>query len=142
MRVVTRILFVTLGLLAGLVAFEAPRIILPVPIVVSKGESPVQLSSLRVETEVMGSVATSRVTMTFFNPNLRALEGNLEFPLKDGQIIDGFSLESLDGKDMIPASAVEKAKGEQVFEDIERKMPIQLYSLKPRAIISSSVYIR
>jgi Ca-activated chloride channel homolog len=139
-------LFVIFGFLGNLSAATAHGAPLPTLIAVPKGESPIRLTTLKVDTEVIGAIATSHITMTFFNPNQRALEGSLEFPLKDGQIIEGFALESLDGRGMLPASAVEKAKGEQIFEEIERKnadpallsqtggnnFKLRIYPLEPR----------
>jgi hypothetical protein len=57
--------------------------------------------------------------MTFFNPNNRVLEGELQFPLLDGQSIAGFALD-VNGtlRDAVP---VEKARGQAVFEDIIRR---------------------
>ena len=66
----------------------------------------------------MGSRAITTVEMTFFNPNRRMLEGELQFPLLDGQQIVGFSLD-IDGK-LRGAVPVDKASGQQVFEDVIR----------------------
>ncbi len=57
--------------------------------------------------------------MEFFNPNGRILEGKLQFPLASGQIVSGFALD-IDGelRDAVP---VEKARAQQVFEDIVRR---------------------
>ncbi len=83
------------------------------------GEKPVQLKSLNISTEISGSMAKTTVKMVFFNPNSRQLEGNLQFPLLDGQQMIGFALD-IDGK-MRPAVVIEKAKGRKIFEKIERK---------------------
>lgn len=80
---------------------------------------PVRLQSLRLDIEVAGRVAQTRVAMEFFNPNGRILEGKLQFPLADGQVVTGFALD-VDGqlRDAVP---VEKARAQQVFEDIARR---------------------
>ncbi|MGZ5206182.1 MAG: VIT domain-containing protein [Caldimonas sp.] len=57
--------------------------------------------------------------MEFFNPNSRVLEGKLQFPLGAGQVVSGFALD-IDGQ-MRDAVPVEKARAEQVFEDITRR---------------------
>ena len=57
--------------------------------------------------------------MEFFNPNARILEGKLQFPLGAGQVVSGFALD-IDGQ-MRDAVPVEKARAEQVFEDIARR---------------------
>lgn len=93
--------------------FEPPRL------TVARGaETPVQLQSVRIDAEVSGSRALTTVEMVFFNPNQRVLEGELQFPLLDGQQVTGFALD-IDGvlREAVP---VEKAKGQQVFEDVIR----------------------
>src|SRR4051812_14935677 len=79
---------------------------------------PVRLAQARVETEIAGAVALTRVELTFFNPNSRMLEGELQFPLLEGQAIEGFALD-INGslRDAVP---VEKARGQAVFEDVTR----------------------
>ncbi len=84
-----------------------------------KGERPIELRSLKIESDISGSLAETTVRMTFYNPNNRALEANLQFPLLDGQQITAFALD-MNGK-MRTAVPVEKAKGRQVFEEIERR---------------------
>lgn len=79
-------------------------------------DTPVVLQSIRIDTEISGSRALTAVEMTFFNPNRRILEGELQFPLLDGQQVSGFALD-IDGK-LRYAVPVEKAKGQQVFEDV------------------------
>ncbi len=103
-----------------LFALESPRF---TPLIVApSAKIPVQLSALHVETEVIGAIATSHITLTFYNPNNTALEGNLEFPLAERQIIESFALESLNEPNvMMPSSAIEKQRGEQIFEGIERR---------------------
>ncbi len=86
---------------------------------VQGAEQPVRLQALRVDVEVDGRMAQTRVTMEFHNPNGRVLEGTLEFPLREGQVVSGFALD-VDG-DMRDAVPVEKARAQQVFEDISRR---------------------
>ncbi len=85
----------------------------------SAAEKPIRLQSLRISSEISGSMAETTVQMVFFNPNARQLEGNLQFPLLAGQQITAFALD-IDGK-LRPAVPVEKAKGRQIFEAIERR---------------------
>ena len=82
-------------------------------------EQPVRLQSVRVDAEIAGGVALTRVEMTFFNPNSRQLEGELQFPLLEGQAIVGFALD-VNGK-LREAVPVDKARGQAVFEDIRRQ---------------------
>ena len=94
---------------------------LPRPLIpVAKGEQAIQLVAASVKSEVMGSLATSHVELVFLNPNARVMEGELQFPLREGQSITGFALESVEGG-MMQAAPVEKAKGQQVFEEITRR---------------------
>ncbi|MES2102555.1 MAG: VIT domain-containing protein [Pseudomonadota bacterium] len=83
------------------------------------GEQAIELQSLQVTGEISGRLAETTVEMVFFNPNRRQLEGTLQFPLQDGQQITAFALD-IDGA-LRPAVPVEKAKGRQVFEAIERR---------------------
>ena len=86
---------------------------------VSGAEQPVRLESLKIDVEVAGGAAETRVRMVFFNPNARILEGKLQFPLAPGQIVSGFALD-VDGR-MRTAVPVDKARAQQVFEDISRR---------------------
>jgi len=115
-----------LGAAAGAVAQPRPQLVAPPPagwrppaLVVAGAEQPVRLQSLKVDVEVAGGVAETRVQMEFFNPNSRVLEGKLQFPLGAGQVVSGFALD-IDGR-MRDAVPVEKARAEQVFEDITRR---------------------
>lgn len=104
----------------GVAAQDLRPVIAPPRLTVAQGaQTPVALQAIRIETEISGSRALTAVEMTFFNPNARVLEGELQFPLLDGQQVSGFALD-IDGKlrDAVP---VEKAKGQQVFEDVIRQ---------------------
>ena len=81
---------------------QAPQHFVPLPAPIPRPpviaiagplERPVVLQSVKVDAEIAGSVALTRVEMVFFNPNRRALEGELQFPLLDGQSIVGFALD-------------------------------------------------
>ncbi|MDR2179359.1 MAG: DUF2135 domain-containing protein [Synergistaceae bacterium] len=88
-------------------------------LVVQGAEKPVELRELSVQSDVVGHLAQTTVEMTFYNPNGRVLEGELQFPLLGGQTVTGFALEMEDGE-MREAVPVEKAKGRQAFEEIIR----------------------
>lgn len=79
---------------------------------------PVRLSVMKIDSRVVGRLARTTMEFTFLNPNNRILEGELQFPLLDGQQVTGFALD-FDGK-WRSAVPVEKAKGQQVFEDVTR----------------------
>src|SRR5262245_40419521 len=91
-----------------------PRLAISTPV-----EQPVALQAVRVSAEIAGSLAETAVEMVFYNPNGRVLEGELAFPLADGQTVTGLALE-LDGK-LREAVPVEKVRGRQVFEDVTRQ---------------------
>ncbi|MDR1133555.1 MAG: hypothetical protein LBL05_05295, partial [Synergistaceae bacterium] len=50
-------------------------------------ERPIELRALGVKSSITGRFAMTTVEMTFFNPNGRVLEGELQFPLADGQTV-------------------------------------------------------
>ncbi|MES2675148.1 MAG: tetratricopeptide repeat protein [Pseudomonadota bacterium] len=112
-------IFVISCLLASSAFLEAAVSSPPVQMTIQKGEQPIQLQGLTINTDISGSMALTRVRMVFFNPNKRALEGELQFPLLEGQEIIAFALD-IDGV-MRAAVPVEKVKGRQIFEDIERR---------------------
>lgn len=68
---------------------------------------------------VVGTLAETSMTMTFFNPNARQLEGQLYFPLPPGATISGYALD-INGT-LVDGVVVEKDKGRQVFETEVRK---------------------
>jgi Ca-activated chloride channel homolog len=98
----------------------APNIIWrpPVLVVPNRDVTPIQLQTIRVSGDVNGRHATTEIDMTFFNPNGRVLEGELQFPLLDGQRVASFAMD-VNGA-LREAVPVEKAKGQAVFEDVIR----------------------
>ncbi|MBC5766808.1 VIT domain-containing protein [Ramlibacter albus] len=91
----------------------------PPVIVVPQAAQPVQLRAVTIDTDVLGNQAQSRIELRLFNPNPRVLEGELQFPLLEGQVVTGFALD-VNGRlrDAVP---VPKAKGQEIFEDIRRR---------------------
>ncbi|MEN5425624.1 VIT domain-containing protein [Stenotrophomonas pennii] len=97
-----------------------PPLAVAAPLLQVKGaEMPVQLQRAMLDGTVAAGLAEIRIELEFHNPNGRMLEGQLEFPLADGQQVAGFALD-IDGvlRDAVP---VPKAQGRQVFEAIERR---------------------
>ncbi len=80
---------------------------------------PIQLSKMDVDVKILGEIAETRATMTFFNPHDRVLEGNLYFPLPEGVTISGYALD-VNGV-MVDGVAVEKHEARRVYEREERK---------------------
>lgn len=96
--------------------WDSPRLIVPPT---SRAERPIQVQTLRLSADVSPGLATTEFDITFFNPNAQVLEGELQFPLLEGQSIMSFAMD-VNGKlrDAVP---VEKAKGQAVFEDVIRE---------------------
>ena len=70
-------------------------------------------------TEIIGNYSAETIEYMIENRTDRILEGEFEFPLKDGECVSGFALD-INGK-MRDAVSVEKEKGRLVFEDIVRR---------------------
>jgi hypothetical protein len=81
-------------------------------------DTPIRLQQVAVKSEVSGRLAVTEISMSFYNPNSRILEGELQFPLLDGQQILSFAMD-VNGR-LREAVPVEKARGQAVFEDITR----------------------
>ncbi|RNL50621.1 VIT domain-containing protein [Pedobacter jejuensis] len=79
----------------------------------------VKLKKLSIDVQITGNIATTVMTMTFFNNSNRILEGELTFPMPEGVSISRYALD-INGK-MREAVPVEKAKATEVFESIERR---------------------
>lgn len=79
----------------------------------------IQTESLSVDIKIIGNIATTTVAMTFFNPQDRILEGELNFPLGEGQTVYRFAMD-VNGK-MREAVVVDKGKGARTFEAIVRQ---------------------
>ena len=83
-------------------------------IVSSKKEKPLELSSLKIDVEVVGNIATTTYDMNFFNPNNRILTGELSMPMAEGQEICRYALD-VNGK-LREGVIVEKVKARQTYE--------------------------
>ncbi|MCO7470826.1 VIT domain-containing protein [Stenotrophomonas maltophilia] len=97
----------------------APPIASTPLLIAPAAEQPVQLRQARIEGEVQAGIAQTRITLEFHNPNQRVLEGELQFPLGEGQQITGFALD-INGE-LREAVPVPKDRGRQVFEEIARR---------------------
>ncbi len=93
--------------------WQPPRLVVTAP-----GEAPIRLEAVHVRGELAGRQAFTEIELTFYNPNRRVLEGELQFPLLAGQNIAGFAMD-VNGvlREAVP---VDKARGQQVFEDVIR----------------------
>ncbi|WP_414553822.1 VIT domain-containing protein [Stenotrophomonas forensis] len=86
---------------------------------VAGAEQPIALRQARIESDIQAGIAQTRITLEFHNPNRRVLEGELQFPLAEGQQITGFALDI--GSELREAVPVPKDRGRQVFEEIARR---------------------
>ncbi|MBL0210678.1 MAG: DUF2135 domain-containing protein [Holophagaceae bacterium] len=82
-------------------------------------KAPAQLQALKIDVQVVGALATTTWDMTIHNPQNRLLEGELVFPLGEGQTVSRFAMD-VNGV-LREGVVVEKAKGRQVFESIVRR---------------------
>jgi len=98
---------------------SSPQAKPPVLKISGKENPDVYLQSLDINVEVTGSIASTRYTMVFKNKTNRILEGELTFPLPDGRTVTHYALD-INGR-MREAVPVEKAKGTEVFEEIEQR---------------------
>jgi len=83
------------------------------------GDSTMVLTNLAIDVVINGFIAETKMTMTFFNPHDRILEGDLSFPIPEGSFVSGYALD-IKGV-MVDGVIVEKEKGRVVFEKIVRQ---------------------
>ncbi len=81
--------------------------------------APLEVVFHKVEVEISGQKATTRVEQEFFNPNNANLEGEYIFPIPKGAHLDKFTMRIGD-KDM-PAELLDAAKARAIYEDIVRR---------------------
>ncbi len=103
------LLFVFLFLTASLLQAQIPAMTLK-----RAAEKPIVLSGLDARVRIFGHLAETTMTMKFYNPNSRVLEGELEFPLPEGAVVSGYALD-ING-DLVEGVAVEKEKARVVLE--------------------------
>ena len=80
---------------------------------------PAKLHDLQISVKVVGHVATTTWDLTVHNPQDRILEGELVFPLGEGQTVTRFAMD-VNGR-LRDGVVVEKAKGRKAFEEIVRR---------------------
>jgi hypothetical protein len=120
-KLLLQTLFILAAMLAATTGFAQTDLAIgrPPPLLIVRGaDQPVRLTDFRAEAVVLGPFVRTTIELTFRNPNARILEGELQFPLLEGQQIAGFALD-FDGH-WRPAVPVDKARGRQVFEDVTR----------------------
>lgn len=78
-----------------------------------------KLSKLDVETDIIGNIASTTFIMKFYNNTDRVLEGELAFPLGQGQSVTSFAMDV--NSKMREAVIVEKEIGRVAFESTVRQ---------------------
>ena len=83
------------------------------------GKDKLGITSLDVKVEIIGNIATTTYDMQFYNPMGTTLEGELNFPLGEGQRVSRLALD-VNGK-LREAVVVEKEQGRVAFEAVVRR---------------------
>ena len=82
-------------------------------------EKPTEIGSYKVDARVNGMYATVSTEFTVYNPNSRAFEGELEFPLPDDAVVSGYAID-VNGV-LVDGAVVEKQKARIAFEKEVKK---------------------
>lgn len=80
--------------------------------------TPLHITSLVASVRILGTIATTTLDITVFNPHQRVLEGEFSFPIATGETVSRFALD-IDGR-LREAVVVSKTKGRQTFESVIR----------------------
>ena len=98
-----------------------PPVLPPVfrPVTLREDEKPVIVETAREIAAENGLYSRIAVTITFTNPNERAFEGELEFPLPEGATVCGYALE-INGA-LVPGVVCGKEEARTAFENEKRK---------------------
>lgn len=78
-----------------------------------------KLERLTISVAVVENIASTTMEMTFFNETNRILEGELNFPLAEGETVSRFAMD-VNGT-LREGVVVDKEKGTEVFESIVRR---------------------
>ena len=81
--------------------------------------APLEVTFHKVDVDITGQKAVTRVEQEFFNPNAMNLEGEYIFPIPRGAHLDKFTMKIGD-KDM-EAELLDAAKARAIYEDIVRR---------------------
>ncbi|MBS7230286.1 DUF2135 domain-containing protein [Flavobacterium psychroterrae] len=105
--------------ICALMVFSAVFSQIPTLDVENLKKHPVILQEAKIETRILGNLATTTAIYTFYNPDNRILEGKLTIPLPEGVSISGYALD-INGKlrDAVP---VPKERAKEVFESLEKR---------------------
>ena len=87
--------------------------------VLRSGQQCLAIEALDIQVQVVGTLATTTWDLTFRNPQNRVLEGELVFPLGEGQTVSRFAL-PVNGV-LREGVVVPKSKGQEAFETVVRR---------------------
>ncbi len=105
--------------ICALIFFTAAFSQIPTLEIENQKKHPVILQEAKFQTKILGNLATTTATYTFYNPSSRILEGKLTFPLPEGVSVSGYALD-INGK-LRNAVPVPKERAKEVFESVERR---------------------
>jgi len=115
-----KILTVALFLFGGMLKADG-LIVIPNPVHPGSTPYPLEVKYHRVEVDIDKSgVAKTNISQEFYNPTDSRLEGMYIFPVPEGAIISGFSMD-INGQE-ITAELLAADKAKKIYEDIVRKM--------------------
>ncbi len=97
-----------------------PRPIPPRPGPVQPKAVPLAVKYHRVNVEILGTVAITKIDQVFHNPNSYQLEGTYLFPIPPGASIAKFSM--FMGDKEVQGELMDKDKARQIYESIVRSM--------------------
>jgi len=105
--------------ICALMMFNAVFSQIPTLDVENQKKNQVILQEAKIETKILGNLATTTAIYTFYNPSNRILEGKLTIPLPEGVSISGYALD-INGnlRDAVP---VPKERAKEVFESLEKR---------------------
>ena len=105
--------------ICALLFFSAAFSQIPTLDVENQKKNSVILQEVQIETKILGNLASTTATYTFYNPSDRILEGNFTLPLPEGVSVSGYALD-INGRlrDAVP---VPKERAKEVFESIEKR---------------------
>ncbi len=96
---------------------------LPIPPItiepVENIDKPIELTSMHIDSEILGHLAQTTITMSFYNPNQRIIAADFIFPIPAYSVINGYALD-VNGV-MVDGVAVEKKKARVTFDKIVRQ---------------------
>ncbi|MBN1445349.1 MAG: VWA domain-containing protein [Candidatus Omnitrophica bacterium] len=139
--------FMTMALLlsAGMVRADG-LIVIPNPVHPGSTPYPLEVKYHHVEVEIgKNRIAKTNISQEFYNPTGSRLEGMYIFPVPDGAVLSGFSMD-INGRE-VPAELLPADKAKKIYEDIVRKMKdpalleysgrdafkVRIYPIEPRS---------